>query len=433
MGRDQIIEDYIQRLLHWEEPVTAETLTTLAQEAGLGPDDMAAVKQKAQDHLDRGRNYLDYDCLDEAIDELTQATYLDPLNFESVRDLAYAYDQRYGKHKKEPDKRQAIALAKRCLELNPKDAEPVILISSLEQGVNHRQRYLWLGAALVVLAIGIKPAIDFFSERSRVQQLSQEALIDEANTLDAPVSEEGTDIDANDASVAAADIPITLTQAEVNLSLEPRQSRLDNYAETSYYTLRAVLLNTGNQEIEALKLNIDYLDQDGNILKTGSKDAIADNDAIVRPGDSHAFDLLEEITPDLASVSLNVLTVDQVPAPGTYAQGTPVPYTWGGQQPAQLNFDLRARKENINSYNVTDSTYFDAEWTVKNTGDTALRQLKLQVNFYSNSGKIILSEDVLAVYGSDAPMLPNEVRPIRVIESIDKDYARYEVKVLEAE
>lgn len=431
MGRDQIIEDYIQRLLHWEEPVTAETLTALAQEAGLEPDDMAAVKQKAQDHLDRGRNYLDFDCLDEAIDELTQATHLDPLNFESVRDLAYAYDQRYGKHKKEPDKRQAIALAKRCLELNPKDAEPVILISSLEQGVNHRQRYLWLGAALVVLAIGIKPAIDFFSERSRIQQLSQEALIEEANSLNSPGSE--ADTETADAPVAAADIPITLSQAEVNLSLEPRQSRLDNYDETSYYTLRAVLLNTGNQEIEALKLNVDYLDQDGNILKTGSKDAIADNDAIVRPGDSHAFDLIEETTPELASVSLNVLTVDQVPAPNTYAQGTPIPYTWGFQQPAQLNFDLRGRSENINSYDITDSTYFDAEWAVTNTGDTAIRQLKLQVNFYSNSGDILLSEDVLVVYGSDAPMLPSEVRPIRVIESIDKDYARYEVKVIEAE
>ncbi|MEM6254677.1 MAG: FxLYD domain-containing protein [Cyanobacteria bacterium P01_D01_bin.156] len=431
MGRDQIIEDYIQRLLSWEEPVTAAALTSLAEEAGLGPDDMAAVEQKAKDHSDRGRNYLDFDCLDEAIEELTQATALDPLNFESLRDLAYAYDQRYGKQKKEADKKQAIALAKRCLDLHPKHAESVVLISSLEHGVDSRQRYLWLGGAIVLLALVSIPAVDFFNERSRAQRLAQEALNNRSDSLvEASTLETSAEPDA---SVAAADIPITLNQAEVSLRLEPRQSRLDNYDDASYYTLQAVLQNTGNQEIEAVQLNIDYLDQAGNAIATDSKDAIADNQAIVRPGDSHAFDLIQKTTPDLASVSLNVLTVDQVPAPSSYAPGTPIPYKWGFQQPAQLTFDLRARSENLKVYDITDSAYFDAEWAFTNTSDVAIRRLKLQVNFYNASGKLILSEDVLAVYGSDAPMLPKEVRPVRVISSIDKDYARYEVKVLEAE
>ena len=30
-------------------------------------------------------------------------------------------------------------------------------------------------------------------------------------------------------------------------------------------------------------------------------------------------------------------------------------------------------------------------------------------------------------------MLPNEIRPLRVSKAIDKDYARYEVMVVEAE
>ncbi|MBE9069422.1 hypothetical protein IQ260_22510, partial [Leptolyngbya cf. ectocarpi LEGE 11479] len=116
----------------------------------------------------------------------------------------------------------------------------------------------------------------------------------------------------------------------------------------------------------------------------------------------------------------------------TYTAAAPIPYTWDIKQPAQLSFDLTARRESLDIYDLTDSAYFDADWAVTNTGDTAIRQLKLQANFYDSQDKLILSEDILAVYGSDAPMLPNETRPIRVIKSIDKDYARYDVKVVEA-
>ncbi|MBE9070999.1 hypothetical protein IQ260_30645, partial [Leptolyngbya cf. ectocarpi LEGE 11479] len=299
MGRDLIIEQYIQRLLDWEEPVTAKTLSALAEEAGLGPDELAAVQKKAQDHLERGRNYLDFDRLDDAIDELTQATTLDPLNFESLQSLTYAYDQRYGKQKDPADKDQAIALAKRCLELKPSDEDAVILISSLEQDVNGRHRLLWLGLAVIVIAIGFKPVMDIITTRSEVVQLT------EAIDPEAPAEPASPD---SPESLTAADIPIQFEQP--GLTLDPRQSRLDNYEDASYYTLQAVLLNTSNQEIDALQLQIEYLNDAGDAIATDSKDAIADNNAIVRPGDHHAFDLIHKTTPDLASIRLSVTTLD---------------------------------------------------------------------------------------------------------------------------
>lgn len=426
MGREQIIENYVQRLLQWEEPVTKETLKTLAADAGLGPDDIAAVQEHAQNHLERGKNYLYFDCLDDAIEELTQTVTLDPLNFEGFQNLAHAYDQRYAKQKNETDKQQAMAMAKRCLEINPKDANSVVLISSLEQGVNTRQNYLWLGVGLVVLAIGIKPAIDFVTQRSTVQQLTEEALINEA-AAEAAKPEEAPSSD----QPAAADIPVTLSHG--GLELDPRQSRLDNYEDSSYYTLQGVLLNTGDQEIEAITLNVDYLDAEGTIIETTETDAIAETDAIVRPGDSHAFEIIHKTTPDLANVELNVLTIDEVPAAKRYEKGNLVPVDWAFQKPTQLNFDLRIRNENVNRYDISDDTYFSAAWDITNTGDTAIRRLKLQVDFYNSSGDVIFTEDLLAVYGGDAPMLAAEIRPLRVITSVDKDYARYQVKVVEAE
>ncbi|MFG6096173.1 FxLYD domain-containing protein [Leptothoe sp. ISB3NOV94-8A] len=441
MGREQIIETYIQRLLAWEEPLTADKLSALAAEVGLSSEDVAAVQQKAQDHLERGRNYLDFDCLDEAITELTQATALDPLNFESLQTLTYAYDQRYGKHKHIEDKQQAIALAKRCLELNPSNEDAVMLISALEHEVSGRQRLLWFGLAGLLLLGGLKFTVDTIVKRSEIRQLTQDAVLEatpgqpSSQTPDRPSAAPNTA--AEDIAIdtpgtgTAVDIPISFDQPGV--VIEPRLSRLDNYTDSSYYTLQGVVLNDSDQEIDSLQLQIEYLNKDGVAIATDSTDAIAENDATVRPGDSHAFDLIQKITPELTDVRLNLTTIDEVPAPPNYAQAPPIDYTWSFQQPTQVKFALATRSENFNLYDLTDSAFFDAEWSVTNTGDSAIRKLKLQASFYNTNGELILNQDILAVYGSDAPMLPGEVRPVRVIKSIEQDYARYEVTVLEAE
>lgn len=428
MGRDRIIETYIQRLRSWEEPLTADSLDTIAQEVGLEPDDLAAVQQKAQDHLERGRSYLEFSCLDEAIDELNQAMALDPLNLEGLQSLTYAYDQRYVKRKHASDKKQAIALAQRCLELDPNGEASVMLISTLEHKVNSRQRLIWLGLAALLVIVGAKPIMDMLAQRAEVEQLTQDAIADSQN---ADSQNLDTDSIESAETSTAADIPITFEQA--GLSLDPRLSRLDNYEDASYYTLQGVLLNDSTQEIDALQLNIEYLDQAGDAIATDTKDVIAENDATVRPGDHHAIDLIQKTTPELATVRLNVITIDELPAPPSYDPAPLIPYTWEIQQPPQLDFDLTARSENVNIYDLTDSAYFNAEWAVTNTSDTAIRKLKLQIDFYNQQDDLFLSEEILAVYGSDAPMLPDEVRPVRVIKSIDKDYERYEVTVVEAE
>ncbi len=441
MGRDKIIETYVQRLLNWKEPITADSLSAIAQEVGLGPDDMAAVQQKAQDHFDRGRNYLDFDCLDEAIDELSQATALDPLNFEILQTLTYAYDQRYAKRKKAEDKQQAIALAKRCLEISPNNEEAVMLISALEHEAVSRQRILWLGLAAVLLFGGFKLVTDIIVKRSEVEQLTQEITLANPDgqtavkpDVSAPEATGDTDIAPDTAAQPersiGIEIPIIFEQP--GLTLEPRLSRLDNYEESSYYTLQGVFLNESTQEIDTLRVQVDYLDKDGVAIATDSKNAIDSSDATVRPGDYHAVDLVQKVTPDLSTVRLSVITIEES-LELDYTPSIPIDYTWGFKQPTQLTFDLVARSEDLKVYEVTDSAYFDAEWAVTNTSEIPMRTLKLQADFYNTLGELILSQDVLVVYGSDTPMLPGEVRPVRVIKSIDKDYDRYEVKVLEAE
>jgi hypothetical protein len=70
---------------------------------------------------------------------------------------------------------------------------------------------------------------------------------------------------------------------------------------------------------------------------------------------------------------------------------------------------------------------------VTNTGEVAIKRLKLQIDFYDALGTALGSDDLLIVYGEDAPLLPGEVRPKHSLHSVSAKYANYRLTVLEAE
>ena len=215
------------------------------------------------------------------------------------------------------------------------------------------------------------------------------------------------------------------------MEIDPRLSRLNNYTDSSFYTLNGVLLNNGDQELATLRLKVDYLDAQGNILAAESTEALADNEAELRPGDTHAVNLLKKINPDLTQVRLSVVTRDQIPAASTYGLNPVVNYTWGFTQPLNLDFSIVARTDQFKNYSST--AYHDAVFAITNTGEVAIKKLKLQIDFYDAQDHIIGSEDILVVYGKDAPMLPGEIRPKRSIHQAPKSYNSYRLTVLEAE
>ncbi|MEO0739933.1 MAG: hypothetical protein AAFZ35_24365, partial [Cyanobacteria bacterium J06649_12] len=162
MSCDRTIETYIERLLAWKDPITAQTLDQLATEIGLSPDDMAAIHKQAQDHLSRGKNYIGFDCFDEAIEELTQAASLDPLNLEILQTLAAAHEGRYQKNKKTADKTAAIQTAKRCLDVALDDVTATKLIASLDTPKTSPFKRVIGGVGTLLLVVGVygsKPII----------------------------------------------------------------------------------------------------------------------------------------------------------------------------------------------------------------------------------------------------------------------------------
>ncbi|MEO0352168.1 MAG: hypothetical protein AAF282_19190, partial [Cyanobacteria bacterium P01_A01_bin.15] len=103
---------------------------------------------------------------------------------------------------------------------------------------------------------------------------------------------------------------------------------------------------------------------------------------------------------------------------------------WGQEPPDAISFDLVSRSEQRGD--PASQTTFNSEWVLVNTGPDPITLLTLRADFYDPDAQLIQSEDIAAI-GDDAPLLPGETRPFRVIKPLARDYGRYQVTVLGAE
>ncbi|MBX2865090.1 MAG: hypothetical protein KTR27_16180 [Leptolyngbyaceae cyanobacterium MAG.088] len=472
MGRDRIIEAYIQRLLSWEQPLTSNTFAVIAEEVGITKSEVDAISVQSKSHLTRGCAYVEFGCLDDAINELNQSASLAPLNLDVLHALANAYNQRYNRTNDKADRQKALLIAKRCIKLKPDDQESLVLISFLEHSPakSKQKASQWTRQKLAVVAGSFALAGIGIIGLSRLPIFSKPldplgpapgtivpgSVIYESKDDKEPVEASPAQIDLT----SDVDIPVMFDHP--GLVMEARLSELGDYEDALYYQLQGVFINASDQEFRNLVIKVQFLDRNDVEIAAIDKTAISDEDAIILPGDTHTFNLLQKVTPELKTVRLSVITLQQVPARKTYVPPTPINYSWKELAPENISFELASRSEafgvagtsvdNSESVNGTGSSNsnndedtskepkphsgpatFNAEWVIINTSDIPLRELKLKADFYSANNRLLQSEDVFAIDNNDAPLLPGETRPFRVIKPVVKGYEQYRVTVVEAE
>ncbi|MGD1949445.1 MAG: hypothetical protein ACFB14_07340 [Leptolyngbyaceae cyanobacterium] len=446
MGRDRIIEAYIQRLLAWEKPITRATLTRIAEEVGITSGELEAISIQAKAHFTRGRGYIEFGCLDDAINELNQAVALEPVNLEILQALANVYGLRYNRTRERVDKQTALFIAKRCIELKPDAKEAMVLISFLEHtpAKGKQQASKWtqqkiaaLAGGVATLSIGLLGVsrLPVFSKPSAPLGPAPGTMIPGAAVLYEPGQSVEPDSGIEIDFVSDVDIPVIFDHP--GLMLEARVSELGDYENEVYYRLQGVFINASDQEFSKLTLNVEFLDRNDLAIAATAKDAVADTDAVIRPGDTHTFNLLQRVTPDLATIRLSITNLEQSLARSTYVPPTPINYGWATPEPDGIRFDLTSRSEKA----TQDSEFadnainpsFNAEWVIINTSDLPIHELKLKADFYDDNEQLLQTEDVFAINTNDAALLPGETRPFRVIAPVVSDYERYKVSVAKIE
>ena len=462
MDRDRIIEAYIQRLLAWEKPVTPDTLAAISKEVGITPAEMHAVRRQAKAHFARGRNYVQFGCLNDAIEEMTQATSLDPLNLDILHSLANAYNLRYNRESESEDRQRALTVAKRCVELKPNDKEALVLISFLEHTSANtqaklsqwtRQKVAAVAGGCAALGLGLfgVSRLPLFSAPPAPLGPAPGTVVPGSAIYDsAGAADEATAAAAVTASTAAfdlsSDVDVPVEFDYPGLVLEARSSELGDFEDEVYYQLRGVFINASDQEFRTLELAVEFLDGD-TAIATKTQTAIGPEDAILRPGDTYAFNLIQKTTSELDTVRLKVTTLEQATARNTYVPPTPINYSWGSVRSDVLSFELASRSEEISGGGQTISLNqpatenpggasrlgFSSEWVVINTSEYPINELTLKADFLDGNNRRLQSEEIVAIENNDAPLLPGESRPFLVAETVAQGYERYQVTVVAAE
>ncbi|MEM7067070.1 MAG: tetratricopeptide repeat protein [Cyanobacteria bacterium P01_B01_bin.77] len=340
MGRASIIEAYIQRLLAWKQPITPSILADIAADVGITKGELDAINLKVQTHLTRGNGYGETGDFDRAIDHLTQASALNPVNLDVLHSLAYLYNLRYNQDSNLDDQKQALSIAKRCVELNPQDKEALTLVSCLEGTVSSPKLSRQTKPNIFIL-IGFLENIFSLAKLSRRTKTKIAVLIlflqqpihppkkewwTQAVTavVAGGVATVGLSLTGVRLPILSSPVPETIVSAPVfdpgpnipvrfnhpGLLIEPRLSRLGDYDGENYYKLHGIVINDSGQEVRKLNLKVELLDGDGVPLSTINQVAVT-NDSI-RPGDTESFNLFHKSTAALISVRVSVVDIEQV-------------------------------------------------------------------------------------------------------------------------
>ena len=415
---DDLIRDYIQHVAEVKErheqgsshPLTQTDLQTVALEMGLTPEDLARAQQQADQHLAQGQGYLRYGRWDEAIEELEQARCLNPLDLTVLQELARGYGGRFSVQQQERDRQQALSLAKQCLERQPGYLPALQLLHQLDRPRTQTQRFRlrrWVGwgSLLLVMLLGT----------SVVKQVK------------------GSPETTLTPTVQAADNPVTVTLVPSSelpgLVLDPRRSHLHKDGDAAVYILQGVLVNQSNQELQRLRLQVDYLNVQDQVIASEVMDALGVQHVPLQPGDQQPLQLNQPIDSSLNRVRLTVQSIESAVAASQDPESRPVAIK--GIRPwSNLPFRLAERRSQLQDF-PAGRAYHDAVFEITNTGDDPIHVLNLQIDRYSSVGRLLDRQSLLVVSEHDLPLLPGETRLKRSLTEIDASYNRYEIKVVD--
>lgn len=433
----QALDAYIQRVVALKAERRAvpseEELREIALEIGLSESDLAAVDQAAEDHFQRGQGFLEHRRLDDAITDLSEAVALSPRRREWMHILAVAHADRWIANRDFADRDRAEALARECLEIDPRHEASFEVLNRLDQPSSLSTPAARSNA---VIAIAMSALLLTVLVASLVLWRSSPKP---ETSAAAPPATTGAAEPAAEPSITAPselDIPLRLDPGTTGLSLEleSRQARLKTYSNgKSFLTLNSILHNRGDSELDKLGARLDLLAADGAVVASETLEALSSADPVLRPGDAHALHHLRETSASIRQARFVVETVDHHPAATSYAPGEPLDFAWSAERPADLEIELRRRSYRFSarSFPRDGSGYFDLVLEVENTSQRTIRGLKIKVEIHGPEGRWTAPKENHVVLSSGPALRPGEVRLERLLQDVEEEPEGYELYVVE--
>ena len=472
-----VIARYIERLMTLDgsrdKELDESDLREVARELGLSEDDLAQVDASVAAHRKRGENFLAHDSHDDAISELRQALVLCPLDAELACMVGRAHHLRAlaaGKSASDDDRQEAEKLARRAIALDA-DCKPAYqLLQDIREGrpgagpgaasivaegkpvqraSGTQSRGLLLPGVMVLALAGAGLASFLVMAPVPVPEpvvasgpvgepVPAPAVIE---TVSAPGLQHITiPSDSSEYRIPVVFLDGGAPEHAVGLQLEIERSRVNRFLGKSFsYTFRGTLAVTG-QELHELKVRLDLLSSDNQVLVQKYHEIHSKHRPPLRPGDAARVDILvheSRAAPAISGARLVVELAQRFPAADDYGEAPVVPLEWTRDRP-HIQVVVRERQSQVKQLFDTPSHWLVLDY--ENQGKRPIRGLKARFTWFDASGRKLAHKDSLLVSTASAALPGGQTWVTRIIGELPKNlpdlqkpFARYTMTIIEAE
>jgi len=371
---DDMVRQYVDRVLRLraereEDLLDASDLEDIAREVGLTDDDLAAVHDEVREHRTRASGYLRHGMASDAVAELDQAAALAPWDIELQMELASALTTAWAEgDRKVHDRAERLTL--KVLDADPGRDDAFDLLQKLREPP--------------------APASDFAPE-PRVGSL-----------------------------------PVAFTEPTHDLEFLTWESSHEVYDDAAYCAFMGWIRNGGTAELARLTCSI--------VMRGSGKELVEEKAYLIssgpalRPGDTRRFTAtIGGPRWDVETIDLHITTLDSKPGASSYPASPLVDFAWGAQCPAGVELEIRERSRTWSD----SSTHQRMQLEVRNLGTRALEDLYLDVHYYDDESRELVTGDVWVQSGGFPPFLPGELRVESDWVDLDVAPARYDLVVRE--
>lgn len=391
-----LLEKFIQTILEIQNSKNSvihdtKDLKSIAVEMGYTENDWQEYIELFEKYLNSARAFLEHNNTNDAILNVEKAVELNPYSLEANALASQVYKYHFLKTRQKIFKQKAIAQANKCLHIDNSHSQSYELISFLknEKAGNPKKIIIAVAGAILVTAIAsvmlfvTRTSNDVYTENS-----SQNEQYIEKSTLELP------------------EIPAIFVENDLSegIIFEKELAELKNYDNSYSFKLLAYLSLEGI-EISQLKLKIDLISKSGKIISSEIIEPVRERQAVYRPGDLIPVYFLAyengKTRPDIEKVQISVYTKRSQTAALKYESSPEIKSGWAYSRPANLNFVFRERTRSINN-SYKEGCYYTLSIEAENTGNTAVGTLKVEIEWYDFSEKVIISKTAY-ISSSSAP------------------------------
>lgn len=443
---EAILQKYLKRLMDAQDnpalpPLTQADLDRAARELGITEAQKTALEARAQASLERSLNFKQHKLWNDAIRELQFVISVRPLDLRVLYELAEAHRQRWNQMQTPDDRKQAEALARRCVEIDPHYRPAYVVLSALGENTPktkpneatsprtspkatpRNRNALWTGLGI----LGVLALILFFwlvPSSSKTTQKPSGSLSIRGNANHSNPNELTDDLQ----------IPVKTAFGTHDVSFEVHKSVLTPYEDAFSYVLRGYL-SSKTKEMIQFKIQLKALDATGATLFTEFKEVLPTYETNIRPGEVLPVDLLHykaQKAPKVDAILLTIAEADLEPAPSQYQADQPLALKWDIPKPSGFMVETFLRNARITGFGSTRNVWLEV--VVKNKGPQSVRTLQLRTVFYDASGSEIGSKESFFVSGaSSPPILVGATFTGSLLTELKKGYttfSRFEVSVI---